>query len=44
MTVNDRKSVKETAHVGDPGLVGRVILKCILKKHGMECGLDSYGS
>jgi hypothetical protein len=35
-----QENLKETDHLGDLGIVGRRILKCILQKWGV-CGQDS---
>jgi hypothetical protein len=37
------ENVRESVHVEDPGVVGRIILRWIFRKWGGEYGLDRSG-
>jgi hypothetical protein len=37
------ENIKTTDNLGDPGIDGRIILKYILFKENVKCGLHNFG-
>ena len=37
-------NLRERDHLGDPGVDGRIILRCIFRKWDVEYGVDRAGS